>query len=61
VDFTLFFGEAADPAGSPVIATVPAERGMNLIDEPQRKKSVLFFLGLMIELKKVANSKSISP
>jgi hypothetical protein len=39
VHFPLFFGEAADPAGSPVIATVPAERGMNLIDEVQREKS----------------------
>jgi hypothetical protein len=61
VHFPLFFGEAADPAVSPVIAAVPADRGMNLIDELQRKKSVLFFLGLMIELKKVANGKSVSP
>ena len=59
VHFTLLFREAAYPAGSPVI--VSAGRASY---EPDRRlhceESVLFFLGLMIEFKKVADRKSVS-
>jgi hypothetical protein len=50
VDFALLIIEAADPAGSWVVFTVPAKYGMNLIHEVQCEMLVFFITRLTIKL-----------
>jgi hypothetical protein len=59
--YALLLIEPADPAGPPVVFTVPAEYGMNLIHEAQRKLLVFCITRLTIELKEVTDGKSIGP
>jgi hypothetical protein len=61
VPFSLLLIEAADPAGSWVIFTVPAEDIMNLIDEAQREPLVFFVPRLTMKLQEVADGKSVGP
>jgi hypothetical protein len=53
--------QAADPAGSWVVFTVPAKYFMNLIDEAQCEMLVFFITHLTVKLEEVTNGKRISP
>jgi len=61
VQFPFLLIEAADPALSPVVVTVPSKNVMDPIDKQECKFFVLFIIRLPIQPQEIANRKSIGP
>jgi hypothetical protein len=53
--------EAADPAGSWIVSTVPAQYNMHLIDEEQGQMPVMLISSLAIKFKEIAYCKGVGP
>jgi hypothetical protein len=53
--------EAADPTGSMIIAPVPSEHVMHLVNELQGQIFEFLFPGLLIEAEKVTDCEGIGP
>ncbi len=61
VHCALLLIQAADPAGSGVVFTVPAEYGMNLIDEVHCEMRIFLLACVTRKSQEVAHGKRVSP